>query len=230
MEIIAIIPARGGSKGILRKNIKEIVGKPLISYSIESAIKSEYVDKVIVSTDDSEIAKVSIEYGADVIKRPEHLAEDNSLTIDTIIHSLDYFEEEYCVPDIVILLQPTSPLRKTYDIDNSLKLFMENECNSVISVCKIEHSPYWSLEIEENYLKPKFGQKYFKMRRQELPKLYMPNGAIFISTPKNLKNYKTFYLDKTLPYLMPIERSVDIDTELDFKLAELILSEKNERK
>lgn len=226
MNILAIIPARGGSKGIPRKNIKKIAGKPLIAYTIDSASNSKYVNKIIVSTEDQEIAEISKEYGSEIINRPKELANDNSPTIDAILHAIDSLEEKDYFIDIVILLQPTSPMRTEEDLDEAIELFMKNDCESVVSVCELEHSPYWSLKIENNYLKPGFGKKYFKMRRQELPTLFLPNGAIFISTPENIRTYKNFYLDKTLPYIMSSENSIDIDTELDFKLAEIVLKEK----
>ena len=121
-------------------------------------------------------------------------------------------------------MQSTSPLRTSQDIDNAIKLFIEQDCDSVVSVCEIEHSPYWSFEIENNnYLKPIFGEEYLKKRRQELPKAYMPNGALFITTPNVLRKYKSFYCKRTVPYIMPIERSVDIDNEIDFLLAEILI-------
>ena len=225
MNILAIIPARGGSKGVPRKNIKKIAGKPLIAYTIESAVKSRHINKVIVSTEDQEIAQISENYGAEVIERPEKLALDNSSTIDAIFHALNYLKMNDYIPDIVVLLQPTSPLRTTKDIDESIELFCKKDCESVISVCEFEHSPYWSLKIENNYLKPTFGEEYFKMRRQDLPASFLPNGAIFISNPQNLINYEGFYCKEIMPYLMSPESSIDIDTEMDFKIAETILKE-----
>ncbi|WP_424355974.1 cytidylyltransferase domain-containing protein [Methanobacterium sp. MBAC-LM] len=225
MNILAIIPARGGSKGVPRKNIKKIAGKPLIAHTIESAVKSKYINKVIVSTEDQEIANISKEYGAEVIERPEKLALDDSSTIDAVFHSINHLKMENYTPDVVVLLQPTSPLRTVQDIDGSIEFFCKKDCESVISICEFEHPPYWSLKIENSYLKPAFGDKYFKMRRQDLPTSYLPNGAIFISNPQNLASYESFYCKKTLPYLMSLENSVDIDTELDFKIAETILKE-----
>jgi len=223
LKIIAIIPARGGSKGIPRKNIKLLNDKPLIAYSIEAALKSRRVNRVIVSTEDREIAEISKRYGAEVIDRPKELARDDSPTIDAILHALGLLEKSEYIPDVVVLLQPTSPLRNAEDIDNAIELFLSNDCESVVSVCEIERSPYWSFKIENGYLKPIFGGNYVKMRRQDLPKAYMPNGAIYIATPETLRKYKSFYCPKTVPYIMPLERSVDIDNEIDFMLAALIM-------
>jgi CMP-N-acetylneuraminic acid synthetase len=225
-KIIAIIPARGGSKGVLRKNIKLLAGKPLIAYSIEQAKKSKYVSRVIVSTEDGEIYKIAREWSAEVIKRPQELAKDNTPTIDAILHVLDSLrKEEKYIPDVVVLLQPTSPLRTSKDIDDAIKLFINcQNCLSLVSVTEFDHSPFWSLKIENSYLSPMFDAEYFKMRRQELPKAYKPNGAIFISTPEVLYKYKTFYTPKMVAYIMPQERSVDIDTEFDFLLAEFLIN------
>ena len=227
-KILAFIPARGGSKGLPRKNIKPLLGKPLIAWTVEQAKNSKYIDKVVVSTDDEEIAEISKKYGAEVpFLRPKELARDDSPTIDAIIHAINWFEERGEFFDILILLQPTSPLRTTEDIDNAIELFLNNkDALSLISVKENEHPPFWSLEIENKFLKPLFGEEYFKKRRQELPKSYMPNGAIFISYVDILKKYKTFYTPKTIAYIMPPERSIDIDNEFDFLLAEFILKNK----
>jgi N-acylneuraminate cytidylyltransferase len=227
MNILAIIPARGGSKGIPRKNIKLLAGKPLIAYSIEAAVKSKYINKLVVSTEDEEISRVSKSYNADVIMRPEELARDDSLTIDAVIHVLNFLENEGYFADLVVLLQPTSPLRTYLDINESIELFIQNKgkCDSIVSVCEFEHSPYWSLKIEDGYIKPIFGDNYLKTRRQDLPKSFIPNGAISISTSDKLKKSKTFYTNRTLPYFMKVDKSIDMDSQMDFSLAQLILRE-----
>lgn len=221
-KIMAIIPARGGSKSIPRKNIKPLLGKPLISYSIEHAKKSKYINRIVVSTEDRKIAEISKEHGVGVIKRPEELARDESPTIDAVFHTLEVLKAEKYNPDIVILLQPTSPLRNAEDIDSAIELFLDADCESVVSVCEVEHSPYWCFKIEKGYLKSLFGDEYLRIRRQDLEKVYVPNGAMYISTPENLRKYKGFYCLRTIPYIMPPERSIDIDNEVDFMLAELL--------
>jgi CMP-N-acetylneuraminic acid synthetase len=222
-RIIAIIPARGGSKKIPRKNIKLLCGKPLIAYTIMTAKKSKYLDNLYVSTEDEEIAEISRRYSVEVIERPKELAKDETPTIDVIFHVLDNLKGKNYNPDIVVLLQPTSPLRKAEDIDNAIGLFLSNDYESVVSVCEMEHPPYWSFKIEEGYLKSLFDKRYLRMRRQDLEKVYIPNGAIFISRVQTLYKYKSFYCNHIIPYIMPIERSVDIDNELDFMLAELLM-------
>ena len=227
-RILAIVPARGGSKGIPRKNIKFLAGKPLIAYTIRVALESKYLDgKVFVSTEDKEIAKISKKYGAKIVKRPQKLATDNISSIDVVLHALKFLKKEEGEPDIAILLNPTSPLRTATDIDKEIELFLRNKCESVIGVCESESS-YWALKIKKGFLIPVFGKKYFETRRQDLPKVYIPNGVIFISTPKILNKYKTFYTNKILPFIMPLERSVDIDNEIDFKLVETIIKNQNE--
>lgn len=222
-NIIAIVPARSGSKSVHRKNIRLLNGKPLIYYTIKVAFKSKYLNRVIVSTEDEEIAEISRKYGAEVIERPDELAKDESPTIDAIFHALEVLKTENYNPDIIILLQPTSPLRNAEDIDNAMELFLNCDCESVVSVCEMEHPPYWSFVIEEGYLKSLFDERYLRMRRQDLAKAYIPNGAIFISRVQTLYKYKEFYCNYNIPYIMPIERSVDIDNELDFMLAELLM-------
>jgi len=227
-KILAIIPARGGSRRLPGKNIRKLLGKPLIVWTIEQAKKSKYIDKLIVSTDDKTIAKISKKYGAEVpFLRPKELARDSTKIIDVILNLLSLLKKENYIPDIIALLQPTSPLRTVKDIDNAIELFLKNKCESVISIYESGHSPYWSFKIEKKYLKPVFGWKYFKMRRQDLPKSYTPNGAIYITTTKILHKYKSFYTNKILSYIMPKERSIDIDNEIDFKLTELILKNEN---
>ena len=222
-RILAIIPARGGSKGIPRKNIKLLAGKPLIAYTIEAALKSRYLDRVIVSTEDKEIAAISKKYGAEIAKRPQKLAVDKAEKRDIVFHVLKYLKREECELNIIVILQPTSPLRTVDDIDKAIELFLRNKCESVVSVCESGQSPYWSLKIKRGYLMPVFGEKCFKMIRQDLSKTYLPNGAIFISNFQTLDKYKSFYTNKILPFIMPMERSIDIDEEFDFWLNEQIL-------
>ena len=230
MNILAIIPARGGSKGLPRKNIKPLLGKPLIAWTIEQAENSKYINKVIVSTDDEEIAKISKEFGAEVpFLRPEELARDDSPTIDAIMHAINWFEKREEFFNIIVLLQPTSPLRTTNDIDKAIELFLNDKnALSLVSVKENEHPPFWSFKIENNLINPLFGDEYLKKRRQELPKSYMPNGAIYISCVDVLKEYKSFYTPKTISYIMSSERSIDIDNEFDFSLVEFVLRNKGD--
>ena len=224
MKICSIITARGGSKGVPKKNIKPLNGKPVIAYSIEESLKSNLIKETYVTTENEEISEVSVKYGAKVIDRPKELAQDNSTSVDVVLHSLNYLEDNDDFPDFFVLLQPTSPLRTKEDIEKAIKLFIENECNALISVSQLDHSSMMSFEIQNNFLTPNCDEKFLNKRRQELPSFYCPNGAIYITTPTSLRKNKTFIPTKTIPYIMPKERSVDLDTELDFKFAEFILS------
>jgi len=230
-SILSLIPARGGSKGLPRKNIKPLLGKPLITWTIEEALASKYLDRVIVSTDDAEIAEISQKYGAEVpFIRPEELSTDEAKTMDVVIHALRFFRENEYSPDVVVLLQPTSPLRTHLDIDNSLELFFKGECRTLVSVYEASNSLFRSFEIKDGYLKPFLGETFLNKSRQELPKLFIPNGAIYIAYRDSLERDMSFYTKDTYPYIMPVERSIDIDTELDFIIAETILKTKGQDK
>jgi len=229
--VIAIIPARGGSKGLPGKNIKKMNDKPLIWYTINSAKKSKFVDKIIVSTDDNEVAKISKKYDAEIpFMRPKELARDDSLAIDNYIYTIDRLNKEfnYGIVEFVVL-QPTSPLRTSLDIDNAIQIFEEKKADSVISVSEAIHPPIWSKRIDEkgilrNYFDIRIGNK----NRQEIEKIYMPNGAIFVFKFSLLKEKYSYYSDKTYPYIIPLERSIDIDSKLDFEFAEYLMK-KNAR-
>ena len=226
MKICSIITARGGSKGIPRKNIKNLNGKPVIAYSIEPSLKCSLIDDTYVTTEDSEILEVSKKFGAKVIKRPQRLAEDTSSSVDVVLHSLEYLEKNDELPDFFVLLQPTSPLRITEDIENAIELFINNDCDALISVCELDHSSMLSLSLKNKFLIPNCDEKFLTKRRQDLPTYYSPNGAIYITTPDSLRKNKTFIPKKTIPYIMPNERSVDLDTSFDLKLAEFLLKNK----
>lgn len=226
-KILAIIPARGGSKGIPRKNIKEICGKPLITYTIEAALKCEYIDRVIVSTDDEEIAQVSKASGAEVpFLRPDELASDNSPTIDCVIDLLEKLKrDQQYTPEYVALLQCTSPLRNSKHLDEAInELFISNR-DGIVSVCEVEANPYWMNVIKDGKLEYFIEEGRKITRRQDLPKVYEINGALYIIKTDILIKEKTFECVNVGAYVMTAKESVDIDELLDFKIAELILSE-----
>ena len=226
MNVVSIIPARGGSKGIPRKNIKLLNKNPVISYSIEASNSCGLINNTIVSTEDDEISKISNEWGANIIKRPDELAEDTSSSIDVILHVLDYLEDNDSLPDLFVLLQPTSPLRTSEDIENSINLFLESDCDSLVSVCKLNHQSLLNFSLNDDYLVQNNNENFFNCRRQDLPTYYELNGAIYITTPEYIRKNKSFYGDKTIPYIMPKERSVDLDTFFDFKLVEFLLKDR----
>ncbi len=227
--MIAIIPARGGSKGLPNKNIKILAGKPLIAYTIEAAKKSKYIDRIIVSTESEEIRHIAENYGAEVpFLRPDYLTGDDSRVIDTYFYTLDRLKSEDGI-DVseFIALQPTSPLRAAEDIDLAVELFRENNADSVISFCETSHPPIWAKKIVHNQVYDYFTESSGNKNRQEIEKAYMPNGAIFIFNYRFLKENQSYYSGKTVPYIMPLERSVDIDSLLDFEYSEYLIIKNN---
>lgn len=203
------------------KNIKSFSGEPLIHYTIRAAENSEHLDHVVVSTDDAEIMEKAEERGVDVVERPAELATDEASTIDAVLHVLEELDEEF---DIVVLLQPTSPLRTSEDIDSAVEKFIKSDARSVVGVTEPQHPPHQAMEInDKGYLTPMFGGEYFDTRTQDLPHAYRPNGAVFVLTSDDLREEKDFYLSPVEPYVMPLERSMDIDTELDFFIAEKVM-------
>ena len=224
-KFIAIIPARGGSKRLPGKNIRDLCGKPLIAWTIESAMKSNYIDKTIVSTDNEQIAKISRDFGAEVpFLRPKELATDNSSPIEAIIHALEFLENEGEKYDIVVLLEPTSPLRKENDIDRALKLFFENinHYTSLISVGKVRlENPFIMKRIDSGFVESLIGIGCYETQ----PKAYFPYGVIYLSKITTLYKYKTFYQEKSLPYLIERWQNYEIDDKCDFLCIEAILKQ-----
>ena len=224
-KILAIIPARGGSKRLPRKNILDLAGKPLIAWSIDAAKNSQYIDRVILSSDDAEIIKVAEEFGCDVpFTRPKELAEDATRSIDVVTHALKSLEEIY---DYVILLQPTSPLRTSQDVDSAIELCFKKEATSVIGVCEMEHSPLWSNTLDESMSMDNFlDDKYNNSRSQDLPTYYRINGAFYMSKVESVLKEETFFVKENIyAFLMSQEHSVDIDTKLDFIIAEAVFKQ-----
>lgn len=226
-DILAVIPARGGSKGVPRKNIKAICGKPLIEYTIDAAKRCEYIQRVIISTDDEEIAEVSKKLGGEVpYLRPLELSGDNSPTVECVIEFLNTLEKnEGYKPDYVALLQCTSPLRNSIHIKEAIEQLLESDMDGIISVCEVELSPYWMNIVNDGKLEYFIEEGKKITRRQDLPQVYRMNGAIYIVKTDILLKYKTFEPDNVCAYIMSQKDSIDIDTKLDFKMAELIMSE-----
>lgn len=217
-KVLAIIPARGGSKGIPRKNIKLLHGKPLIAWTIEEAKKSKYIDKLIVSTDDDEIIKVSKEWGAEVpFKRPPELAQDDTPGIEPVLHVVEQFPNY----DYVVLLQPTSPLRLVEDIDGAIELCEARKANSCVSVTETSTPPQWMYQIgDDDLLVPIFPDEEIPYQRQKSNSTYILNGAIYVGTMQSLIQNNTFLQQRTLSYIMPKKRSIDIDSPEDFSYCE----------
>ncbi len=217
MKYLAIIPARAGSKGIPNKNSKLLNGIPLIAYTLKAALGSK-VDKVVVSTDSKEVEIISQEYGVEVVKRPSELATDTSPTIDAIKYTVSQVSEGY---DAVVVLQPTSPLRTSQHIDEALKIFDENEADSLVSVVEVPHNmaPEKLMKLQDGELVG--GEKL--IRRQELPQYYARNGAaIYITKINRVSEY--ILGGKILPYIMNKKESFDIDDIQDWEIVEKLLS------
>ena len=227
MRRIAIIPARSGSKGLLNKNVLPLLGKPLMAYTIEAALQSNCFDVVFVSTDSQVYADVAIQYGANAsFLRSRDNASDIASTWDVVREVIARFRECRETFDVITLLQPTSPLRNIIDIQNAMKLFDEMHANFVESVCEMEHSPLWSNTLDETLSLKDFIKPEYNMRRQQLPKYYRKNGAIFIIRADNLEGLEYLYSDGSYAYIMPLERSIDIDNKFDMQLAELLMNQK----
>ena len=228
-NILGLIPARGGSKGLPRKNIKPLLGKPIIAWTIEQALASKYLDRVVVSTDAKEIAEISKKYGAEVpFMRPKELAEDKAKGMDVVLHTIDWLKENdkrkhY---DLIMLLQPTSPLRIKEDIDNSIELLFLKEAKAIVSVCEVDHHPLWANTLPKDGCTKDFIRKeIMNKNRQELPIYYRLNGSIYLAYCNYIKEKESFFGEKTFAYIMPRERSIDIDDEIDFELAEILMKD-----
>lgn len=222
MKTMGLIPARGGSKGIPGKNIKPMAGKPLIAWTIEAALRSDLLDAVVVSTDDTEIAAVARRVGAIVpFLRPTALAQDSTPGIDPVLHALDLLPEFTAV----LLLQPTSPLRTTADIDACLRLARNRQAPSVVSVSEPDTHPYWTYRLGSDQSLQQFLDSPPVTRRQDLPPVFALNGALYYAQSHWLRQGRRLVGAETLAYVMPRERSVDIDNLLDWRMAELLLKE-----
>lgn len=223
-KVLAIIPARGGSKGVPRKNIRYLAGKPLIAWTIEAAKKSKYIDRLILTSEDQEIIDMARKYECEApFIRPQELALDETPGIEPILHALDNILEF----DYVVLLQPTSPLRIAEDIDTCIDMLIETKSPACVSVTEVDASPYWMYSIDENRLMHQLiKQEQCSVRRQDLPKAFSLNGAVYVADVKWLLKSKTFLTEETSAYIMPKNRSHDIDTEEDFVWCEWVFNNK----
>lgn len=227
--MIAIIPARKNSKGLKKKNILSINNKPLISYSIQQALKSKFISEIIVSTDCREIKRISQKYGANVpFLRPKYLATDKSDAIYTYRYTINKLEKikKIKIKNFIVLL-PTSPLRKVEDIDNAIKLFHKKKADSVVSITEASFPISWNLKfLKKNQLLKKYFNNYSLINnRQKQERSYIPNGSIYIFSTRKILSKKDYYFKKTFGYLMPNNRSIDIDNEFEFNLAKYLMKE-----
>lgn len=231
--VLGIIPARGGSKGLPRKNILPLAGKPVIAWTIEAALKSRSVTRTIVTTEDAEIADIAKANGVEVpFQRPMALAGDEIDSLTTALHALEWLRDhEAWSPDYFVLLQPTAPLRTHADIDDAFKLVLERRAKNVVSVCEASEHPYYAVRQDGDGRMAAFMdmdllevmRRY--PRRQDLPPAFVENGAVYIADTENFIKEKTFYTPRPYIHAMPRERSIDIDDETDLRLAERFLSD-----
>jgi len=227
MNLLAIIPARKGSRGIPDKNIKIVGRKPLINWTIECALASPSVDRVLVTTDSKIIANVAVEAGAEVpFMRPAELARNDTPGIDPILHAVKWVRDnEGLTPRYVVVLQPTSPLRTPDDIEAALALAVRKDGNAVVSVVSTERHPYWMKTLEPDGKMTNFiSGKEIPFRRQDLPDVYSLNGAIYLARTEFLLREGGWYSDETYGYVMPMERSLDVDSPWDLDVADMALS------
>jgi len=234
-KILAVIPARGGSKSIPRKNIKLLCGKPLIAYTIEEAKKSQYVDRIVVSTDDPEIARIAKEYWAEVpFLRPKELAGDDVTDLPVFQHCLAWLREhENFRPDIVVHLRPTAPLRKVKHIDRGIEILLNSpDADSVRSVCLAPKNPLKMWKIQNNRLAPFIPESFngikeaYNLPRQKLPTAYIQNGSVDVIRVKTILEKNSMTGDIIIPLVMEEYESVNIDTKIDFLIAEQLMKKR----
>lgn len=225
MNILGIIPARGGSKGLPKKNVKILDDKPLIAWSIQAALESKKLNAVIVSSDNKEIIDVSKKHGAEVpFVRPDSLSTDSATTKDVIVHALNHYSSNNITFDYVVLLQPTSPFRKEGDIDLAIKKAIETNADMVVSVKETSSNPYYVLfeEDENGYLKKSKEAQF--TRRQDCPVVYEYNGSIYVIKVSSLLKTETLSFKKIIKFEMDASHSIDIDNQLDFDFAEFMIN------
>ena len=229
-KILGLIPARGGSKRLPGKNVPPLHGVPLIELTIQVSHRSRYIDKTIVSTDSAEIAKIARSCGAEVpFSRPESLSTDTSASVDVAIHALDLLQSRGRCFDYLLLLQPTSPLRTEGHIDQAIELLVEKEADAVVGITELESTAEWSGPLEKDLQVPWLATREQNHRSYEVRKKVKINGAIYLIDSKRLKEERTFFLkEKIYGLMMDKDASLDIDTKLDFDIAEFLMERKND--
>jgi N-acylneuraminate cytidylyltransferase len=221
-KVLAVIPARGGSKGVPRKNIRKVAGKPLIAYTIEAALYSRYLDKIVVSSEDDEILSVAKEWGAEILVRPAELAQDDTPGTEPVLHAIDACPGY----DYAVLLQPTSPLRTTQDIDAVIDRCIALKALACVSVCEVQENPCWMFTLDNSMKMARLVPGQLPTRRQDLQTVYLLNGAVYVAEIEWLVLGRSFISEQTVAYVMPVDRSLDIDTENDLQLFQRSLGER----
>ncbi len=223
-NIIGIIPARGGSKGIPRKNIKLLRGKPLICYTIDAINDSELLTDSYLSSDDKEILLLARKYGMKTIKRPEELSKDTIPTVPVIQHAVNFLESKIGLIEIIVLLQPTTPLKLGKDIDRAIRILQETGADSVISLKKVENGhPAWMYRLKGDKMISLWGDKYKYKRRQDLSPIYLRSGVIYVMKREIIMEQNTLEGKDSRGLVLPPERSINIDSLIDFEYAEFML-------
>jgi len=220
-KILGIIPARGGSKGILKKNIIPVAGKPLLVWTVEAAKKSRVIDRIIVSSDSDEILSVAKDHGVIGLKRPASLATNDAPPEKTVLHAIKECRSQKYIPDFIVYLQPTSPLRTAEHIDRAFELLRDKNANALISVSQADSKFLKAFFLtKDGYLKSISKKAFSFMNRQKLPAVYLPNGAIYILRTEDFLRHKKFWIKNTLPFIMSPEESIDLDATEDIPLVE----------
>lgn len=226
-KFLAIITARGGSKRLPKKNILDLNGKPLISWTIEAAKSCKYIDEVTVSSDSEEILNIAKELNSSTIKRPDILASDIATSFDVVKHAIEYYKQKGKDYKYIILLQPTSPLRDFRNIEEAIELLEKKAAKNIVSVCECEHSPLWSNTLNSSLSMDNFlDKKLINKRSQDLEIFYRLNGAIYICEVEEFLKQESFIFEEnSYAYIMPTEKSVDIDNKIDFELASILMKD-----
>jgi len=227
--VIGLIPARGGSKGVLRKNMRMIAGKPLVEFTVQAAMHSRYLDSVYLSSDDDKILSCGSSLGAQTFRRPAEFASDTASAEDVVRHFFKEIPEQLVEQDpYIVYMQPTSPLRSSRHVDEALEQMNAQAAHTVVSVVEMTKSPYKSFSLNASgRLQSLFDEKMSNARRQDLPKVYIPNGAIYIFRVSDFLERAGFPSNGSIPFVMSGADSIDIDTEEDIRYLEYILRKKN---
>lgn len=223
LRTVAIIPARGGSRGVPRKNLQPLGGKPLIAHSIEAALMANTIDAAFVSTEDAEIAATAARIGAQVIDRPTELATDAAQNDAVTRHALEAMRSAGHAPEWVVLLQPTSPLRRAHHIDGCLETLWRTEAVSAMSVCPVDHHPGKAVTIAQGLVTPFTNDRDMEARRQDLPEVFRQNGAIYAVSVTAFLEHGHFYIRPCAAFVMDTADSIDIDTPLDLEIAARVM-------
>lgn len=222
MRVVAIIPARGGSKGLARKNLRKIAGVSLVARAVRAALEAKLVDAAYVSTEDDEIVAEAVACGAQVIQRPAELASDTAQNNAVLHHALRVLQEQGHEPEVLVLLQPTSPFRRSEHVNGALELFARTKAASVISICDVDHHPGKAVLLESGLVEPFTNDRDMEARRQDMVQAFRQNGAIYITHVEEFRQSDSLFRRPCRGYVMDRRDSIDIDDEFDLEFAEFM--------